>query len=103
VKSIILPATIAVAILFARQLASKTAQMPRPYQLAGAGIIYTGAGLLSEANEGMGMAVAWGYLVALILAPGSSDLLGLIGGGVAKVSPTATPTTTTTSGGASSG
>lgn len=91
-SGVVLPAAIAITIVTARSLASKTHRMPYPYEYGSTAIIYAGAGLLSEASPQLGAAVAWGYLVALILTPSSADLLSLVGGGL-KAAPTnkATP------------
>lgn len=90
-STIVLPAGIAAVIITARSLASKSHRMPYPYEYASMAIIYAGAGLLAEANGGLGAAVAWGYLVALVLTPGSADLIKLVGGGL-KPPPVNTPT-----------
>lgn len=82
--SLFLPASIAAIIITGRSLASSSHRMPYPYELASMAIIYAGAGLLGEASPELGTAVAWGYLVALILTPSSVDLLNIVQGGVAK-------------------
>ena len=57
-------------------------RIPYPYELLSVGIIYGGAGLLHSANEDLGVAVGWAYLVALILAPKQADILNLFASGL---------------------
>ena len=57
--------------------------MPRPYEYGSAVVIYGAAGLLAQIGDGkVGVAVAWGYTVALLLVPSATDLINLISGGV---------------------
>lgn len=79
-QTIVLPASLAAIIITARALASGTHRMPYPYEYGSMAVIYGGAGLLSEVSSELGAAVAWGYLVALVLAPSSADLLNMLGG-----------------------
>lgn len=81
-SSIFVPFTIAVVLIAGRSLASKQQRMPRPYEFGSAGVIYVGAGLVGQASPPLGNAIAWGYLVALLLAPTSADFLHTIAGGV---------------------
>lgn len=89
-KTILLPASLAAIIITARALAAKTHRMPYPYEYGSMAVIYGGAGLLSEVSSELGAAVAWGYLVALVLAPSSADLLTLVGGNLKAPPGTAT-------------
>lgn len=82
-----LPTIGAFAIVTGRSLASSDARLPRPYELASTAVIYTGAGLLYAVNPGLGLAVAWGYLVALMLVPSSGQLLTTIAGGINHPAP----------------
>jgi hypothetical protein len=88
-STIVLPASLAAIIITARALTAGTHRMPYPYEYGSMAVIYGGAGLLSEVSGELGAAIAWGYLVALLLAPSSSDLLGLVGGNL-KAPPGAT-------------
>jgi hypothetical protein len=99
-RSIILPATLAVAIVTARALSAKTHRMPYPYEYASVAVIYGGAGLVGELSDGVGAAVAWGYLVALVLAPSSANLLTMFGKAVGSRGTPPLPSTPTTQGGA---
>lgn len=80
-SSILVPAALAVGIVSARSVANDQ-RFPYPYELLSVGIIYGGAGLLSNASEPLGTAVAWAYLVALVLAPAQANLLNLFSKGI---------------------
>lgn len=98
--SILLPAAGAIAIVTARSLASKTHRMPYPYEYGSVAVIYGGAGLLAEASPPLGAAIAWGYLVALILTPSSANLLHMFGSAVgARGTPPTIAGTSTARGG----
>lgn len=81
-SSIVVPFGLAVALITGRSLASQDRRMPRPYEYGSAGVIYFGAGLIGMASPPLGTAIAWGYLVALLLAPTSAQFLQTITGGV---------------------
>lgn len=81
--SIVVPFGLAVLLITGRSLAApKGWRMPRPYEYSSAGVIYAGAGLLGMASPPLGTAVAWGYLVALLLAPNSANFLTTVAGGI---------------------
>ena len=77
-----MPAVLATALVTGRSLASKDQRMPRPYEYGSVAVIYAAAGLVGEAAPQIGTAIAWGYLVALLLVPTSASFLNLITGGI---------------------
>lgn len=84
--SILIPATAAVAIVSGRAIATDH-RAPRPYELASVAIIFTGAGLLADANPALGGAVAYAYLIALLLRPSTADFFSKFSGGVSATAP----------------
>ena len=80
-KTILVPAALAVMIVSARSVMDEQ-RIPYPYELLSVGIIYGAAGLIGNANDTLGSAVAWAYLVALILAPKQANILNLFASGL---------------------
>lgn len=89
-SNVIVPFVLASILIFGRSLASQERRMPRPYELGSAGVIYMGAGLVGSASPPLGTAIAWGYLVALVLVPSSSQFLTTITGGLKTAPPGST-------------
>lgn len=79
---IAVPFGLATVLIVGRSLTSQQKRMPRPYEFGSAGVIYIGAGLVGMASEPLGKAIAWGYLVALLLVPSSANFINLLAGGV---------------------
>lgn len=80
--SFFLPFGLTIALITGRSLTSSQQRMPRPYEYGSAAVIFGLAGLLGEANAQLGMTVAWGYTVAVLLAPNSAQFLTTLTGGV---------------------
>jgi hypothetical protein len=81
-SNIVVPFGLALTLIVGRSLTSPQRRMPRPYEFGSAGVIYMGAGLAAMASAPLGTAIAWGYLVALLLAPTSADFIQTLAGGV---------------------
>lgn len=84
--SILIPATAAVVIVSGRAIADAH-RAPRPYELASTAIVFTGAGLLADFNPALGGAVAYAYLIALLLRPSTADFFSKLSGGVQNAAP----------------
>ena len=80
--SIVVPFGLAVVLITGRSLTSPAQRMPRPFEYGSAAVIYMGAGLVGMASPPLGTAIAWGYLVALLLVPTSASFIQTIAGGV---------------------
>jgi hypothetical protein len=78
---ILTPAFLAVGIVSFRSVTSSQ-RIPYPYEFLSVAVIYGGAGLLAELDSRLGAVVAWGYLVALVLAPKQANLLTDISSGI---------------------
>lgn len=79
--NLLVPAFLAVAIVGGRAILTDH-RAPRPYELGSVAIVYGAAGLLGELDPRLAGAVGWAYLVALLLAPKSADVLGAVAGGL---------------------
>jgi hypothetical protein len=89
VASVLVPAALATGIVSARAVVSDH-RLPYPYELLSVAIIYGAAGLISDAAPTVGAAIAWAYIVALVLAPSEANLLNLVGSGIKQTTPTTT-------------
>lgn len=97
---VIVPAFLGAGIVVSRAvLGNKRA--PYPYELLPWAVVFGGIGIVTGGSEEaieFGEIVAWGYLVAMILAPSFANVLNLIPASKntpTKTNPTYTPNTTT--------
>lgn len=87
----LVPATLAFGAIAIRAIVGQK-RAPYPYELLSWGIVYGSAGLIGESEPSFGQAVAWGYLVATLIAPSYADIWKQIPTGKAVPKPKASAT-----------
>lgn len=70
---ILVPTSLAFGALSIRAIVGHN-RAPYPYELLSWGIVYGSAGLIGESEPQFGQALAWGYLVAMLIAPSYADI-----------------------------
>jgi hypothetical protein len=96
---VLVPAFIAAGVVGARAVLGKQPRAPYPYEYLSWLVVYGAIGMVPD--EDFAQALAWGYLLAMVLAPSFADVLKLTGGLVGNSKPPGTsgsagtaPTTT---------
>lgn len=82
---VLLPTALAALLISGRAIATDQ-RAPYPYELVSAAVIFGLCGLLASANEPLGTAVAYGYLVALTVSPKTANFITKAAGGVQSTS-----------------
>lgn len=85
---ILVPTSLAFGVISIRAVVGQN-RAPYPYELLSWGIVYGSAGLIGESEPSFGQAMAWAYLVAMLIAPASADIWKLIPTGKAVPKPKA--------------
>jgi hypothetical protein len=74
-SGVLVPATAAAGVIMVRAIVGQK-RAPYPYEFLSWGIVYGGIGMIGDA--GFSEAMAWGYLVAMLVAPSFADVWKLI-------------------------
>jgi len=88
---ILVPTTLAFGAISVRAIVGQN-RAPYPYELLSWGIVYGAAGMIGESEPQFGQALAWGYLVATLIAPSYADIWKQIPTGKAVPKPGANKT-----------
>lgn len=76
-SGVLVPASLAFGALSVRAVVGHS-RAPYPYELLSWGIVYGSAGLIGDSEPSFGQAMAWAYLVAMLVAPTYADIWKLI-------------------------
>lgn len=73
---VLVPAFLAASVIAARAILGKNARAPYPYEYLSWLVVYGGIGIVPDPQ--LAQTLAWGYLAAMVLAPGFADVVKLI-------------------------